>query len=145
MISAIPDLDLKKALDYFTPDKKILKEPLNDSGIFHSPKNDSKSKVGLIPEIRKESLIHDGIPRKEKISTNGRKDYNNDSLLNEYDVDQNFTLSIMCNDCDFEAPSELCNRPTNNYSRGYGILLGLCLGLLKNFQHFPSSSFSFAL
>ena len=105
VISAIPDLDLNKALDYFNPDKKILKEPLNDSGIFKSPKNDSKSKVGLIPEIRKESSIH-GIPRKDKISTNGGKDYSNDSLLNEYDVEQNFTLSIMRNDCDFEGPSE---------------------------------------
>ena len=103
-ISAIPDLDLKKALDYFSPDKKILKEPLNDSGIFDSPKKNSK--VAMIPVTKRESLTCYGIPREDKISVNGREDHNGGSLLNEYDFEQNFTLSIMCNDCDFEAPSE---------------------------------------
>lgn len=104
VISAIPDLNLKKALDYFIPDKKILKQPLNDSELFNSPKKNSK--VGMIPVIKRESSTCYGIPRGNKIFVNGREDHNDGSLLNEFDFEPNFTLNIMCNDCDFEAPSE---------------------------------------
>ena len=79
VLSALPDLDLKKALDYFSPE-----ESMEDGGIFKSPKK---------PASRDDFQARD--TQVSSVTLSSQKD----------SATESYTVSLMCDDCDFDTAS----------------------------------------